>query len=85
TAGADLIMLSGGYVSSGPGLPKRINEAAADLGVHAGRGDFGGWMLYWLFGFFILIGGLIALFFSLTSVILPYDEHFLGIAGKTLY
>ncbi|MDT0163044.1 dihydroorotate dehydrogenase [Bacillus sp. AG4(2022)] len=84
TAGADLIMLSGGYVSSGPGLPKRINEAAADPEVHAGRGDFGGWMLYWLFGLFILIGGLIALFFSLTSVILPYDEHFLGISREDL-
>ncbi|WP_430517028.1 dihydroorotate dehydrogenase [Bacillus infantis] len=84
TAGADLIMLSGGYVSSGPGLPKRINEAAADLEADAGRGEFEGWRLYWLFGLFILIGGLIALFFSMTSVILPYDEHFLGISREEL-
>ncbi|MBT2684805.1 dihydroorotate dehydrogenase [Bacillus sp. ISL-37] len=75
-AGAELVFLSGGYVASGPGLPKRINEALLDeLGDE--RKELPGWIWYWLFGLFILVGGVLVLFFSFTKVILFYDEAFL--------
>ncbi|MBU9713137.1 dihydroorotate dehydrogenase [Evansella tamaricis] len=87
-AGADLVMLLGGYVFSGPGLPKRIKEAQVDL-LTQEKQDMKaiqkGWEWYFLFGFSILIGGIIALYLSLTSVILPYDEYFLGMSRETLY
>lgn len=75
--GAALIMLSSGYVLSGPGLPKRINEALVDQ-LDEQPFKLAGWIWYWLFGLFITLGGLLALIFSMTSVILPYDEAFLG-------
>jgi dihydroorotate dehydrogenase len=75
-AGAELVFLSGGYVASGPGLPKRINEALMDdLGEE--RKVLPGWIWYWLFGLFILLGGAVVLFFSFTKVILFYDEAFM--------
>lgn len=81
--GATLIMLSFDYVFTGPGLPKRINEAFShrytnELMVNKG------WIWYWLFGLAIMIAGIIALFFSMSSVILPYDESFLGIVRKDI-
>ncbi len=83
-AGADLVMVSGGYVFAGPGLTKRTNEALLD------RLDFKaspqpGWFAYWLFGLFIVIGGLIALIFSKTTVILPYDEYFLEMSRDLIW
>ncbi|MCA1062565.1 dihydroorotate dehydrogenase [Rossellomorea sp. AcN35-11] len=82
-AGADLILLSDGYVFSGPGLTKRINEALLDdLKDHPPPQK--GWFSYWVFGLFIFIGGLFALLFSLTSVILPYDEQYLGMQRETI-
>lgn len=81
--GADLVMLSGGYVFSGPGLTKRINEALLykrqpQYTTHSA------WIWYWLFGLAIFIGGLLALLFSLTTIILPYDEYFLGMKRETI-
>ncbi|MDN3016381.1 dihydroorotate dehydrogenase [Paenibacillus sp. BSR1-1] len=81
--GADLIMLSGGYVLSGPGLPKRINEAFVDQ-MDTERELVSGWIWYWLFGLFITIGGILALLFSMTTVILPNDEAFLGFSREEL-
>ena len=75
-AGAELVFLSGGYVASGPGLPKRINEALLDE-LGDGRTELPGWIWYWLFGLFILFGGALVLFFSFTKVILFYDEAFM--------
>lgn len=80
--GADLLMLSSGYVISGPGLPKRINEAILDQVPE--QVEHSGWQWYWLFGFFIFIGGLLALGFSMTSVILSYDEAFLQLTREQL-
>ncbi|WP_449536847.1 dihydroorotate dehydrogenase [Ferdinandcohnia sp. Marseille-Q9671] len=82
-AGTDLVMLSGGYIFSGPGLTKRINEALLyqeqpKPPVHPA------WIWYWLFGLAILIGGIIALLFSLTTIILPYDEQFLGMKREDI-
>lgn len=76
SAGAELILLSGGYVASGPGLPKRIHEAVTDQ-QEGERQEVSGWIWYWLFGLLILLGGAIILFFSFTQVILFYDEAFL--------
>ncbi|MEH7523691.1 dihydroorotate dehydrogenase [Bacillus sp. JJ1503] len=83
--GADLIMLTEGYVSSGPGLPKRINEALADSkGIDDGMDVIQGWKWYWLFGMIIFCGGLLALIFSMTRVILPYDEAFIQMTREEL-
>ncbi|WP_226670171.1 dihydroorotate dehydrogenase [Metabacillus litoralis] len=82
--GATLIMLSGGYVSSGPGLPKRINELIDNKFSKTSDQTYPGWVWYWLFGFCILIGGILALLFSITRVILPYDEAFLGISRNEI-
>lgn len=75
-SGAELVFLSGGYVATGPGLPKRINEALL-AGLEYERQVLSGWIWYWLFGLFILLGGAVVLFFSLTKVILSYDEAFM--------
>ncbi|MGM0843620.1 MAG: dihydroorotate dehydrogenase [Bacillota bacterium] len=82
-AGADLVMLSGGYVFSGPGLTKRIKEALVSRAQPAPPPQ--GWFAYWLFGLFIFIGGVLALLFSLTSILLPYDELFLGMNREDIW
>ncbi|KON90078.1 dihydroorotate dehydrogenase [Sporosarcina globispora] len=83
--GASLTMLGDEYIFTGPGLPKRINEAYSST-FPKEPAKLEGWLWYWLFGLAITIGGIIALFFSMTSVILPYDEIFLGILrGDIVY
>ncbi|TMU87594.1 dihydroorotate dehydrogenase [Bacillus sp. BHET2] len=81
--GAELVLLSDGYVFSGPGLTKRINEALLDE-INEQTPPQKGWLSYWYFGLFIFLGGLFALLFSLTSVILPYDELFLEMERNTI-
>jgi dihydroorotate dehydrogenase len=83
-AGADLVMVKEGYVFSGPGLTKRINEALVSRLTISSTPQHG-WFSYWLFGLFIFIGGLLALLFSITSIILPYDEHFLGMKKEDIW
>lgn len=81
--GAALIMLGYEYVFVGPGLPKRINEAYS----HKYSNELTpnkGWIWDWLFGLAITIAGIIAMFFSISTVILPYDESFLGIVRKDI-
>lgn len=73
--GATLTLLSYEYVFTGPGLPKRINELLLPKTNEIQKG----WIWYWLFGLSIMIGGSIALVFSMTWIILPYDEAFLGL------
>lgn len=83
TGGAELIFLTGGYVATGPGLPKRIHEALLDTRQIVNE-EVPGWIWFWLFGLFILLGGTIALFFSLTKVILFYDEAFMEMSRLEL-
>ncbi|MGM7680680.1 dihydroorotate dehydrogenase [Cytobacillus sp. Hm23] len=83
-AGADLILLSSGYVFAGPGLTKRINEAVLTTRQEKIIPERG-WKYYWLFGLFIFIGGIIALIISLTSVLLPYDEQFLRMNKESIW
>jgi dihydroorotate dehydrogenase len=82
-AGANLMLVKEGYVFSGPGLTKRINEAFLDRMTLAAPPQ-NGWFSYWLFGLFIFLGGLLALLFSITSIILPYDEYFLGMKKEEI-
>lgn len=82
-AGVDLVMLTAGYVFTGPGLPKRINEALLDTKV-AVKDTYNGWLWHWLFGFLMLIGGIAALIVSMTIVVLPYDEAFLKMTREEL-
>ncbi|PUB11441.1 dihydroorotate dehydrogenase [Paenisporosarcina sp. OV554] len=82
-SGADLVMLSSGYVFSGPGLPKRINEALMSVKVQE-RTEYKGWIWHWLFGLIMLFGGLLALLISMTVIVLPYDEAFLQLTREQL-
>lgn len=80
--GADLLILSGEYIEAGPGLPKRIYEALTDESEHIVESS--GWKEYFLFGLFIMIGGIIALVLSLTTIVLPYDESFMQLSREEL-
>ncbi|WP_077618695.1 dihydroorotate dehydrogenase [Bacillus sinesaloumensis] len=82
-AGADLVLLSSGYVFSGPGLTKRINEALLHQ-IQPEPPLHPAWIWYWLFGLSIFIGGVIAVLFSVTTIILPYDEQFLGMQREAI-
>lgn len=85
-SGADLVMLSNGYVFSGPGMPKRINEALLTEKAPATSIEtYRGWIWYWLFGLFMLIGGIAALIVSMTIIVMPYDEAFLGLTREELF
>ncbi|WP_339215651.1 dihydroorotate dehydrogenase [Solibacillus sp. FSL W8-0372] len=81
-SGADLIMLSEGYIKAGPSLPKRIHERL--LYEKETRSPSQNWHWSFLFGLGILIGGFIALYFALTTVILNYDESFIGLTHQQL-
>ncbi|WP_422121889.1 dihydroorotate dehydrogenase [Planococcus sp. X10-3] len=82
-AGADLVILTAGYVFGGPGLPKRINEALLDTKMEE-ETIYSGWIWHWLFGFLMVLGGVAALFVSMTLVIMPYDEAFLKLTREEL-
>ncbi|WP_246589545.1 dihydroorotate dehydrogenase [Desertibacillus haloalkaliphilus] len=81
-AGADLLILTDGYVKAGPGLPKRIHERFMYENASSNHVQRGIWSL--LFGLSILVGGIIAFYFSLTRIILPYDESFIGLTRTEL-
>lgn len=83
-AGADLVEIDSGVVYTGPGLPKRINEALlfADTRAEAPappqRAPEMSWFWTALMGTGMLIGSLMALVIAMTRVVLPYDEAFVG-------
>jgi dihydroorotate dehydrogenase len=94
-AGADLVQIDSGLVYSGPGLPKRINEAL----LHAGRCENTAappagqaeprpaemsWFWTTLMGTGMLLGGILALAIAATRVVLPYDESFAGMTRAEL-
>jgi len=89
-AGADLIMLHSGLVHSGPGLPKRINEAVIYETVRKEPPPEPisfwrnwGWMC--LLGIGMIIGGLLAWWIGATEVLLTYDTRFLGMAISDIH
>lgn len=97
-AGADLISLSHGFVFTGPGTPKRINEAiAARCEASAGAqpepeslpeslmgAARHAWFWSAILGLAMTIGAMLAGFFALTRVILPYDESATGLTREAL-
>jgi dihydroorotate dehydrogenase len=94
-AGADLVQIDSGLVYSGPGLPKRVNEALLYAGrytqpkidhpEHAERRPAAmAWFWTTLMGAGMLIGGLLALAIATTRVVLPYDESFVGMTRGEL-
>ena len=85
-AGTNWAVVDAGLVLSGPGLLKRTNEALlSDRFVQRLPGGPGiaaaryAWFWGWLLGLAMLIGGILAVGFAATRVVLPYDELFCGI------
>ncbi|MFP3389585.1 dihydroorotate dehydrogenase [Brevibacillus sp. SIMBA_040] len=97
-AGADVVQLHSGLVYSGPGLPKRINEAIWQAScaqtapdwmscvppTHTKHLLFPAWVWGILLGIGMLIGGGLAWWIAATNVMLPYDERFLGVRATEL-
>ncbi|MCD9022178.1 hypothetical protein [Cohnella silvisoli] len=88
-AGADFVLLNSGLVYAGPGLPKRVNEAIIYEKIRqtppAEEPSFWkhwGWMC--LLGIGMIAGGIIAWIIAASSVLLPYDEAFLGMSRSEL-
>ncbi len=84
-AGADVCLIDSGFVFTGPGLPKRINElveaARPQAPVVPGpppRMVEQSWFWALLLGTAMLIGSVLALAIASTRVVLPYDEEFCG-------
>jgi hypothetical protein len=87
-AGADLVAVDSGLVFAGPGLPKRINEAILatlpGLSPRAEPAAQMSWLWTLLMGAGMLLGSLMALAIATTRVVLPYDEHFVGLSRHDL-
>jgi dihydroorotate dehydrogenase len=80
--GASLVQLHSGFVFSGPGLPKRINERYLYEHDEKTQEKTNGWLSFFLMGLGVFVAGIIALIIGLTQVLLPYDEVFLGIKSE---
>jgi dihydroorotate dehydrogenase len=85
-AGADLVEIDSGVVYTGPGLPKRINDALLFESTRAEtaprtpeRAPEMTWFWTMLMGAGMLFGSLLALAIAMTRVVLPYDEAFVGL------
>jgi len=78
-AGANLVQIDTGLVYSGPGLPKRCNEAilhrrfAAEQSAPVPANE-SSWLWALLMGLAMFGGGILALLIAATRVVLPYDE-----------
>ena len=90
-AGADLVLIDAGLVFSGPGLIKRCNEAwlatlpaPAPSPVENTPAARQSWFWAAALGAALFGGGLLALGLALTRVLLPYDEHYLGLTAAEL-
>jgi dihydroorotate dehydrogenase len=91
-AGADLIQIESGLVYSGPGLPKRINEALLHAALQSAppvaetgrRPAQQRWFWTALLGAGMTLGSALALLIAATQVVLPYDEGFVGMSRAQL-
>lgn len=90
-AGADLVAVDSGLVYSGPGLPKRINDALLyeaarkEPSPAPGRAPEMTWFWSALLGAGMLFGSILALAIALTRVVLPYDEAFVGLYAHEMH
>ncbi|MGA4718576.1 dihydroorotate dehydrogenase [Fictibacillus nanhaiensis] len=83
--GASLIQLHSGFVYSGPGLPKRINERILyEQQPISKLAEQTGWVSFFLMGLGVFIAGIIALIIGLTEVLLAYDEQYLGVQKEEI-
>ncbi|MGM0804339.1 MAG: dihydroorotate dehydrogenase [Bacillota bacterium] len=83
--GASLIQLHSGFVYSGPGLPKRINERILyEQQPISKPAEQTGWISFFLMGLGVFIAGIIALIIGLTEVLLAYYEQYLGIQKEEI-
>jgi dihydroorotate dehydrogenase len=90
-AGADLVSTDTGLIFTGPGLPKRINEAIL-YARHGGQAQAAcparpaerSWFWTMLMGVGMVLGSLMALAIAATRVVLPYDEQFAGMTRDEL-
>ncbi|HEY1171948.1 MAG TPA: hypothetical protein VGH19_11305 [Verrucomicrobiae bacterium] len=88
-AGATLVQIDTGLIYSGPGLPKRLNEAvlstlpAAEETAPPRLAKLS-WFWTALMGLGMLIGSVLALWIALTRIVMPYDEAFCGISRAQL-
>ncbi|MES1245091.1 MAG: dihydroorotate dehydrogenase [Acidobacteriota bacterium] len=89
-AGADLVEIDSGVIYTGPGLPKRINDALlfestrTETAPKPERAPERTWFWTMLMGAGMLFGSLLALAIALTRVVLPYDEAFVGLYAHQL-
>jgi dihydroorotate dehydrogenase len=83
-SGASLIQLHSGFVFSGPGLPKRINERYVYEKTSGITQNTNGWLSFFFMGLGVFLAGIIALIIGLTQVLLPYDEAFLGMKSEEI-
>jgi dihydroorotate dehydrogenase len=91
TAGADLVQVDSGLVYTGPGLPKRINDALLFEETRTAgpeplpmRAPEMTWVWTALMGSGMLFGSLLALLIAATRVVLLYDEAFVGMSREEL-
>jgi dihydroorotate dehydrogenase len=89
-AGADLILVDAGLVFRGPGLIKRCNEALLPEEMpeleapESGNVFRRAWIWSLALGVALALGGLATLVLAATRVLLPYDEHYLGLTWQAL-
>ncbi|MEP7289708.1 MAG: dihydroorotate dehydrogenase [Chloroflexota bacterium] len=92
-AGAALIQIHSGLVYSGPGLPKRINEAVAyyrptppEVLPQPAASIFHvpSWLWIALLGLGLTISGIVVWIVAATRTVLPYDEAFVGLSRSEL-
>lgn len=98
--GANLIEIDSGLVFTGPGLPKRLNEAI-ERQVAVASSDRRGaeappnpppqrrlarqaWFWTMLMGASMIGGGLLALCIAATRVVMPYDEAHAGLSRQEI-
>ncbi|WP_261303741.1 hypothetical protein [Paenibacillus andongensis] len=88
-AGANSVQLHSGLVYAGPGLPKRVNEAIIHDRIKQTAEPqppsfWANWGWMSLLGIGMIIGGVLAWLIASTSVLLPYDETFLGVSRSVI-
>lgn len=90
--GADLLQVDDGLVLSGPGLPKRVNEALLARRIATEppatsqplRLVDSAWAWSLMLGIALLLGTAMAVGIAYTRVVLPYDEMLTGLSRERI-